>query len=59
MGLYLIIFDSNIHSSEVVVASTTPPQPSSRDHDVENSLAERSGMTVVLGPTTPSPVSSP
>lgn len=42
----------------MVVASATPPHPSSRDHEVENSLAERRVMAGPRGPTTPSSVPS-
>lgn len=59
IGLYLIIFDNNIHSRDVVVASATPPQPSSSDHEVVNSLAESNARAGYLGPITPSAVSSP
>lgn len=57
-GLYLIIFESNIHRIDVVVTKTTPPQPSSKDHEVENSRAERRGRAGARAPSTPSAVSS-
>lgn len=50
IGLYLIIFDSSIHNSDVVVAKTTPPHPSSKDQEVENSLAESKGSAGILEP---------
>lgn len=53
-----MILDRRIQRREVVVARATPPQPSSRDQAVENSLAERSESAGPRGPTTPSPVPS-
>lgn len=50
MGLYLMIFDSSIHRKEVVVARATPPQPSSKDHEVENSRAESKGRAGIREP---------
>lgn len=53
-----MIFESSIQSRDVVVARATPPQPSSRDQAVENSLADNRDSAGPRGPTTPSPVPS-
>lgn len=39
IGLNRIIFDNNIHSTDVMTHNMTPPHPKSSDQDVENILA--------------------
>lgn len=61
-GLYRMILESRIHSTEVMAQSTTPPHPKSRLHEVRKMRAPSSGLAIMATPpgraTIPSTVPS-